>query len=71
MRGVKLLVWVISPTRMTRRSPVFAEKVQVSASPAGAMVPVWVQPLVSVPCARAALGHSGSRNKKRRRRAAA
>lgn len=40
MRGVNVLVWLISPTRMTRRSPVVAEKAQASASPIGEMVPV-------------------------------
>jgi hypothetical protein len=58
MRGVKLLVWVISPTRMTMLSPMFAGKVQESESPTGEMVPEWVQPFVRAPWARALLVQS-------------
>src|SRR4030095_690376 len=58
MRGVKLPLCVISPTRMTIRSPLLAEKVQESESPTGEMVPLCVHPLVSAPWASTVLEQS-------------
>src|SRR5258707_13224568 len=56
MCGAKLPDFVISPTRMTMASPVLAEKVQLSESPTGEIVPVNVSPEAIGPCAPATGG---------------
>jgi len=58
MRGVKLPVCVISPTRTTMPSPALAEKVQESESPAGEIVPVNVSPEAIDPWAPATEGQN-------------
>jgi hypothetical protein len=47
--GRKSFWSVISPMWTAMRSPVFALNVHVSISPAPAMVPQWVPPLINAP----------------------